>query len=630
MYGVEIRSRLPSRDRQHPLAVFVALSLVWVALLYGRALQGPFIYDDTLAIQQNSDIASWHGLGKYFRASVPLNEEYRGVAGSFYRPVFWSSLFLDRWMWGLNPAGFHLTNLLLHWANGVLGFLLLSKLGVRWSISAATCLIWLGLPISTEAVAWISGRPALLVVLFFLLSALAALTYVRDPKVWWLAAFAFAWGGALLSNEWGVIALPLILLVVYLYAWRIDFRWLALGAVGAMVAGGYFLMRSAAGAHLPLGTPAFFAAGLSLLKYIGWMVLPLGMSIERSSDTPANVLSPASVAALAVAVGMVAAVFSLRRKAPDVAAGLAWMLIAIAPFCGLVFLYQGMAERYTYLASAGLVFVLVAVVSRMPHRQRSYAASLLAVWAMWGAWRLNARVADWSDEARLYRTSLAATPRSAVLLFNLGVGAVEAGDLNAGADYYRRALAANPRYASASINLGSVLHRQGKDAEAAALLRQAIAMAPTSPEPWVDLGNIYLQQGSIAEAKRAYEKALEIEPGNLAAVVNLGAALQSAGDLKGAEQQYRRAIAVNPGRAAGYCDFGAVLLREGDTLAALDAFNQAIAAEPSYPAAYFDLGILYEQTGHREVAMDMYARALKLQPEYPKARERLQALKAGQ
>ncbi len=615
--------------RRHPLVVFAAVSFIWVALLYGRALEGPFVYDDTLAIQDNSNLASWRGLAKYFHTAVPLNEEYRGYAGSFYRPVYWASLFLDRSLWGLNPVGFHLTNLLLHWANGLLGFLLLRKLGVRLSLAAATCLIWLGLPISSEAVAWISGRPASLVVFFFLLGTLAALRYVEHRKAWWLGAAVAALGGALLSNEWAIVALPLTLFAVYLHTKRIDSCWLTLAGAGAVVAALYLAARNAAGAHLPTGTPAVFAIGVSLFKYIVWMTLPVGMSVERSSDTPATAASLVSVAALAAVVGLVVAVYLIRKRWPDVAAGLAWMLIAIAPFCGLVFLYQGMAERYTYLASAGLVYTLVAIAFRLPRRRQPFAASLLVLWVIWGAWRLNARVSDWGAETRLFQSSLTTTPRSAVLLYNLGVGAAESGDLDSASSYYHHALAANPKYASAMTNLGSILHRQGKYTEAEALLRQAIAFAPKSPEPWVDLGNIYLQQGSLTQAKQAYQKALAIDPDNLAAITNFGAVFQAEGDFKSAEQQYRHAIALNPQRAASYCDLGALLLREGDTLAALDAFNQAIAADPRYPAAYFDLGVLYEQTGHRELAIDMYAKALELQPEYPKARARLNSLKAG-
>jgi protein O-mannosyl-transferase len=614
--------------RRHPAAVFAAVSLCWVALLYGRAITGPFVYDDVLAIQQNPDLASCHALGKYFRASVPLSEEYRGYAGSFYRPVFWLSLFLDRSVWGLNPAGFHITNLLLHWVNGILVLLLLRRLQIGWVVGTATSLLWLGLPISSEVVAWISGRPASLVVFFFLLSAMAALSWAAHRKPILLAAYAVALAAAMLSNEWAIVALPLTLLLMIMPSGRAGSAPITIAAIGAALIGVVFVARSAAGAHLPIGSLEILPVGLSLLKYIQWMILPLGLSIERSSETPPSVFSVASVSALAIAALLIAATFLIRKRAPNVAAGLAWMFIAIAPFCGLVFIYQGMAERYTYLASAGLVFAVVSGVWLLPPRARPLAACALIVWAIWGAWRVRTRVGDYQDETVIFRRSLETSPKSAVLLYNLGVASAETGDLGTAAEYYRRALAINPRYASVLINFGSLLHRQGRDAKAGALLRQAIQLAPRSPEAWVDLGNVHLQQGSLAEARQDFEKALALDPNNLAATTNLGAALLSAGDFAGAERHYRRAIELGPTSAAGYCGLGTVLVRKGQTAAALDAFGQAVSAEPGYAESYFDLGMIYEQTGERELAAQMYAKTLQLQPGHPKAWARLDGLKA--
>ena len=112
-----------------PIGCFIIVSICWVTLLYWNAIRVPFVYDDVLGIQQNPALSSWHSVLSYFRAPVPLNNEYRGYAGSIYRPRVWLSYVIDRKLWGLNPSGFHVTNLALHWSNGLLGFLLIRKLG---------------------------------------------------------------------------------------------------------------------------------------------------------------------------------------------------------------------------------------------------------------------------------------------------------------------------------------------------------------------------------------------------------------------------------------------------------------------------------------------------------------------
>jgi hypothetical protein len=126
------------------------------------------------------------------------------------------SLVLDREIWGLNPEGFHATNILLHALNGILIFLLFRRwMAAPFPLLAA--LVWLTLPIHTEVVAWICGRGLSLATFFTLLSMLAALNYAerRSPKQLWLLALASS--AALLSHEIGIVAPALALFAVVLH-----------------------------------------------------------------------------------------------------------------------------------------------------------------------------------------------------------------------------------------------------------------------------------------------------------------------------------------------------------------------------------------------------------------------------
>jgi hypothetical protein len=82
------------------------------------------------------------------------------------------------------------------------------------------------------------------------------------------------------------------------------------------------------------------------------------MSIERSTETPPDAASLANVICLCVVALLIAAAWRFRRSLPETAGGFAWTIIALAPFCGFFFLYQGMAERYAYLASIGLALAI--------------------------------------------------------------------------------------------------------------------------------------------------------------------------------------------------------------------------------------------------------------------------------
>jgi protein O-mannosyl-transferase len=605
---------------------FAIISACWVALLYRHVIGAAFVYDDVPQIQHNAALLSWHSAGQYARAAVPFNSEFRGFGGSFYRPLFWFSLALDRSLWGLHAIGFHLTNLVLHWANGLLAFLLLKRLRVSSLLSAAVSICWLGLPIDAEVVAWISGRAISLAVLFLLIALLCADWYRRSNKIVALLAYAIASFGALLSHEIGILTLPLACLILYATN-AVPRRWLVLSGVGVAVAAVYLWLRHLRGAHLSSGVAVIIGSGISFWKYIGWMLLPLRMSIERSTDVPTD--TPVTTAAASIGVlALFIAILQLRSKLPEVAAGLAWLCIALSPFCGIVPIYQGMAERYTYLAALGLVLAIAGLSSHLESWTRSLVLYALILWVSWGVWRLNARVLDWRDEISLYAKSLEATPKSSVLLYNLGVALAEAGDASKAAVYYQRAIDLNPQYTSAFINLGNLFQSQGNYSQSAALYERAISLDPRDPDAWVNLGTLYLQLALNQQAKIAYENAIALKSNDVEAIIDLGAALQRLGDLSGAEQAYQRAIAVDPSQAPAYCDLGALLLQEGNVGAAREMLIKALEHNLSYAPAYFDLGVLYEQTGSRGLAIEMYKKALDIQPDYEHARSNLERMEA--
>jgi Flp pilus assembly protein TadD len=607
---------------------FAIISAFWVTLLYRHVIGAAFVYDDVAQIQHNPALSSWHSVAEYARTAVPFNGEFRGFGGFFYRPFFWFSLALDRALWGLNATGFHFTNLALHWANGLLAFLLLKKLRVSLLCSAAVSITWLGLPINSEVVAWISGRAISLAVLFLLIGLLSADWYVRSNRTVALSCYAIASFASILSHEIGILTLPMTWLLIYATA-ASRRSWLVLSSIGVAVAAVYLWLRHLAGAHLSSGVPVFVGLAVTFWKYMAWILLPVRMSIERSADVPANNSPVITATAFIGVLALFAVILLLRTKMPEISGGLAWSCIALIPFCGIVPIYQGMAERYAYLAGLGLVLAIVAIVFRINSQTRSVALCAVIVWVVWGTWRLNARVLDWRGELPLYLSSLEATPKSSVLLFNLGVAFAEGGDASRAADYYQRAIDLNPRATSAIINLGNLFQRQGKFSQSVALYQQAISLDPRNPDAWVNLGNLYLQRGMTQQAQSAYEKAIALKPTDVEAIVDLGAALQRSGDFSGAEQAYRRAIAVDPGQASAYCNLGALLLQQGNPEAAREQLVKAIELNPAFALAYFDLGVVYEQTGRPDLAAEMYKKALDIDPDYQHARSNLERIKVA-
>jgi tetratricopeptide (TPR) repeat protein len=354
-------------------------------------------------------------------------------------------------------------------------------------------------------------------------------------------------------------------------------------AIGVLVV--YFCLRQLAGTQMSTaGSSRFLAVGVSFMKYLSWMILPIRMSVERSTDTPASDLSVVTVSAWVGIVLLFLLVFRLRKKMPEVAAGITWTLLALLPFCGIVYIYQGMAERFDYLASGGLCFAIAALLSQL-RTGRTVALCVVAIWVIWGIWRLEKRMLDWRDSIWLYKTSLEATPQSTTLLFDLGAVLEQKGDLVEASAYYERTLDLNANYEKALTGLG----------------------------------NIDLRLGDTGQAKSAYERALTLNPNDVTALVNYGAVLQQLGDFVDAKQQEEKAISINPADANAYINLGVDLFKLGSIDSAVENFQRAIELEPSRTPAYFDLAALYKQMGRIDSAAAIYRKILELSPDNQEA-----------
>jgi protein O-mannosyl-transferase len=584
------------RISSNPALVFFGISAVWVLTLYWRAIFNPFSsYDDMTNVVSNSGLSSWQGIIYYLRTNVSFVGDLRGSGESYYRPLYWISLALDRKVWGLSPIAFHLTNVVLHWLNGFLLFTLLRRIRVPLEIAASTSLVWLALPINSEVVAWVSARAYLLAALFILLSALLAQLYLETKRTVALGAYALTALCALLCHEAGILVLPLTVLIGYALKKYRTRSALALYSAAVADAAIYFGIRHLIGTSGEYRQPIAVAPlGIFFFKYLGWLVMPIHMSMERSTNTPLDRPSLSAVVAWAAVLAMFTAVFVIRRKRQMIAAALAWTSIAILPFCGVVPIYQGMAERFLYFASVGLAFLVTALCFSIPSSARSLVLSIVVAWGLWGVWRLHNRLIDWSDPIRLYQSSLEASPNSTKLLYNVGAVSEQRGDL-----------------ATADRTYLAVLRRQSN-------FEPAIA----------GLANIRLRRNLPQQAAPLYRKAISIKPDDVLAATNYAASLQELGDLPDATAQYRRAIALAPTVDDAYCGLGVLLFQEGDSLGATAQFLKAQRINPIDPTPYYDLGSVYQKVGRPVAAANEFKKALDLNPGDPDALEALRALES--
>jgi len=151
-------------------------------LTFHNSLSNEFVFDDESVIVNNPSIQSLSSIPKYFTN----DEGFHKVIGRYYRPVVSATYAIDYSIWGLDPYGFHLTNVIIHIIACLLLFKIFSILFWRYKyrnlFSLFATLIFAVHPIHTEAVSWISGRTDSFVTMFFFASFLFYLEFTKEME----------------------------------------------------------------------------------------------------------------------------------------------------------------------------------------------------------------------------------------------------------------------------------------------------------------------------------------------------------------------------------------------------------------------------------------------------------------
>ena len=129
-------------------------------LVYIPAMQGGFIWDDDRYVTENPTLKSVEGLTQTW---------LKPSANPQYYPLVFTSFWLEYRLWGPNPTGYHVFNVLLHALNALLLWLLLNQLQVPGAWFAA--MFFALHPVQVESVAWVSERKNVLSGLFYFGSA---------------------------------------------------------------------------------------------------------------------------------------------------------------------------------------------------------------------------------------------------------------------------------------------------------------------------------------------------------------------------------------------------------------------------------------------------------------------------
>ena len=607
----------PSYSRQDMLA-FLALGLLVVVPYLPAMLWGGFVWDDRI-ITNAEPVQEVSGLWQIWFSPSAIGEGH-------YWPIVYTTFWLEHKLWGYDPAGYHVVNVLLHLANTLLLWHLLRRLAVpgAWVVAAVFAVH----PLHVESVAWVIERKDVLSGLFYLAAALVWLRFVEQSRRGWYVGSLALYAAGLLSKSI-VITLPVTLLIWHWWQQgRVTLtdlkRLVPFGVVGLIITVGdlsFYRSREVLSLDYSLIERTLIAAR-ALWFYAGKLLWPSELAVIyplwdiRGSD-------PRAWGYLIAAVALMVALWHFRQRVGrGPLAGALFFAVTLSPVLGFVdygyMQFAFVADRFQYLAGIGLMTVVIGAATYGVGRLSGIwqkgalggAAVVIVVLGML-TWR---QASIYRDNEIFNRHIIALNPQARNAHRNLGNALYKQGRYEEALDAYHIAAAQRPNYAKVHSNLGMVLNKLGRFEEAETHLRRAIVLDPGTKHRHSYLGETLYGQGRYAEAIDAYRVAIEQRPDDVPAHVNLGEALNKLGRFEEAETHLRRAIALNPQAPSAHLNLGLALYEQARYEEALDATRAAIEQAPNFFEAHVNLGGILIELERFEEALRHIDQALALAP----------------
>ncbi len=520
------------------LLLTAAAAAALAGLLYTNSLTNPFVYDDYATILQNPAIDQ-------------LGDPWAVVKQAPTRPLINLSYALDRALWGREPFGFHLTNVLLHMLNVLLLFAFARRAAIDHrdrpgadaptgsadAIAAGAAILFAIHPMMSESVGYISGRAELFAASFVLLCLLAASRWMRGGGVRYWAATVACWLGALLSKEVAAM-LPLVLIAYD--------RWLVAGVPSERRRRLLFLHTPLLAVTLFAGAARLFVMTLEYRGEVGWhwelvpiqldvmrrylelFIVPHHQSIYHGASSLRGVFDPRVLAIpVLLAVAFVAAV--RHRASRLVTFGLVTFVLFLLPSSLLYVLNIGevMAEHRAYVASIGVFLALGGFVGWFTGQLRLVGAGArrlawvaLCLVALQLAALTVARNRVWGSPVALWREAVEGAPGDWMPNAQLAEALRQTDRCSEALDYYKRALNSQPQRSYVPFiysRLGSCELKLNRLDDATRSFSTLSWMAPRSAEGPLGLALVIVAGKDGRDPRAQLEVALRREPDSVPA-----------------------------------------------------------------------------------------------------------------
>jgi protein O-mannosyl-transferase len=579
-------------DSQKHLIYRLAIITILILAVYGNTLKNGFVWDDTEIIVDNPLLEKIGNIPRLLLAEDRFAEASTG----YYRPVTYLSFALDRAVWGLNPVGYDLTNIVLHILAALLFYGVVSALFKRDNLAFVAALLFALHPVVGETVNFhAGGRNTLLSACFALL---AFLCYINRKYLPALASFTIA----IFSKEFALL-LPVMFVVYDRFIATEKRSWPSyLPYVLPIIC--YLSIRS----HVVQQGNLFKSIQLSdnlllipriVITYLKNMIVPFNLKVLYDIPIHASLFS-VGIYALILMV-LTAAVLYFRNK-KEVLFSAIWFSLFLLPVTNIFPLGAAMiADRYAYFSLMGFCVLLAYCICIAP--KQVAIAIMVGLCACYAFTDFN-RNGLWRDDRALFTQMTLDAPGKTLGFQNLGLYYYNNGDL-VKAEQYLAGAFANKDVSYKTVHTLAALYWETERVDKALeLMLKEIKIEPDDPQVFIMLSRIYERKGDKALARMYHDKAESLLP-NIEKIMTMRAGAlcregeQLLADHKSsdADRKFREALMMKPDFVPALIDMGSIAAEQGNLAKALEYFTRATDLAPLNPSGHYNLSLTYELMG---------------------------------
>ncbi len=621
--------------------LLTGLVVILTIVAYSTAINNDFTnWDDNVYIVNNKHIKDFS-----WEAVRHIVTKRTGLGGTKLTLL---SFMIDYKLWKLNPAPYHIENIIWHIINALLLFFLFRRLTSSSNISFIAAILFALHPMHVESVAWISERKDVLYTFFLFLCLHSYLSYINTGKALfkilnWLMFTLFFYLSY--HSKFSAVTTPFLMFLIDFYVKR-KWSWILIAEKLPVIAfTGWEVYRIVFGPHASMTrigksvvrvlhpTDSFkisdklLLASYAIMFYLFRFFCPVHLSAvipypEKTGGSFPAVYFIAPVTAIIMIIICFILLVKLKKHRHDLVFGFLFFLLPISIFLHFISI-KGVvvvADRYTYVPYAGLGFIIGVLLDRVIAKKYRLTGwitfSVFILFLGIGTWQRNK---VWKNSITLFTDVLKKNPDVSIALNNRGNAYNDIGKYQLALVDFNRGILLSPHLKHLYNNRALALHKHDSSEQAINDLNKAIKLDPGYLDAFINKGNILFELNNTEGAIESYSRALRIAPRRAKIYLFRADVYKSLHNNEMAIRDYHNAIRVYPRSIEAWFSLGMTYLEEENYEEALNDFEKVKEIDPDLAEPYNEIGNILNKKGDYSEAFKQLTRAIELNPGYAEA-----------